>query len=318
MSETKNNISNYGFILKALAIFCVICAHTPYDTQGWLSTILNNLGTIGVPVFFLIAGYYYHAKKYSFGQILKKKSITVILPWIFCGIIVYLYIVLRKGGFGLFSMLQYVIGYYSFLYYMTILMLFFVVFYFVKDSKWIILTLTFVSIGWLILQGILPSLTIIYPYLNPLNWLVYFSFGVFCQYYVNIEKVANTVSKYKWIFIVVGLLVFILPILFNYRFSYWKLAYLPFIILTFFGMFALATIKPLNNRLMVDVGKKSFSVYLLHMPIVGLSNLICIHFVVYAVRPFIVLAVTYGAVVIYSFIVRKLKISFLNNLIGVR
>jgi fucose 4-O-acetylase-like acetyltransferase len=314
----QESVSKSAFLLKAMAIFCVICAHCPYDTQSFLSCILNNLGVIGVPIFFFVAGFFYHAKKYSAKDLLTKKLKTLLLPWIICGLIVYLYVALRKGG-DILAMINFVIGNGSYLYYMTILFLFYILFFFIKDNKWGILSMAIVSLLWMTAQGVYnPLLEIIYPYLNPLNWLLYFALGVYFQYYFKAEKALDFVERYKWVFIGVGLIAFIIPNVLQYKFTYWKLLFPVFEIACFMGMLALSTVKWMQNKVFLDIGKNSFSIYLLHMPIVGITNLVLIHYLVYCIRPFFVLAVIYACVVVYVFICRKLKCDWLKNLIGAR
>lgn len=314
----QKRISNSAFILKAMAIFSVICAHCPYDTDSVLSCVLNNLGVIGVPIFFFLSGFFYRTKKYDFKELLIKKLKTLILPWFFCGIVVYLYVAVRKGG-DLLAMANFLIGNGSFLYYMPVVFLFYVIFYFIKDNRGLIIIMALVSLIWMVVQGVYsPLVDFVYPYLNPLNWMLYFSFGIYVQYYANVEKAILLIEKFKWVLIAAGGVTFILLAAINYKLSYWNILFPAVECICFLGMLALSFEKWMGNKLILDIGKESFAIYLLHMPIVGITNLLLVHYVIYCIRPFFILAIIYFCVKLYVFICDKMKCAWLKNFIGAR
>lgn len=317
MYQNNEKNSNCFFVIKAMAIFMVICAHCPYDITGSLSTFLNNLGVMGVPIFFLLSGYFYHIKKYSFAKMIKKKLFGIIIPWFICGFIVYFYIVFRKGGFNFLSMIEYVLGYGSYLYYLSILMMFFIIFYFVKDRKWLLLSFCLLFLINTVIQTILQNVYT-YPYLNPLNWIGWFSVGVYAQSYINVPKTLERIEKIRCFWISLGLFVFLATIIFDYRFTYWTIDFVVFEAIMIIATIALSTTKIFRNSLFVDIGKKSFSIYLLHMPIVGLTNLFCVHWIVYIVRPFFVLFMIYMLIYLYNIIANKKNMTWMKILIGLR
>ena len=76
-SKDKGNI--YIYILKAIAIFSVVCAHsTPLmDSNSKInvfsSQMLDYLGTFGVPVFFCISGYLFAGNTRTWGEFWKRR-----------------------------------------------------------------------------------------------------------------------------------------------------------------------------------------------------------------------------------------------------
>ena len=52
--------------------------------------------------------------------------------------------------------------------------------------------------------------------------------------------------------------------------------------------------------------------------IVGITNLLLVHYVIYCIRPFFILAIIYFCVKLYVFICDKMKCAWLKNFIGAR
>ena len=301
-----------------MAIFCVVCAHCPYDEKNVLSCILNNLGVIGVPIFFIFSGFYYRIEKYSLKTLFFKKIKSIIVPWFFCGILVYLYIAIRKGFGGIFSIFEFILGYGSYLYYLTVLIVFYSFFYLIKNNTKITSCLCVISFLWIILQSVFTSIVyFIYPYLNPLNWLIYFSIGILSQKF-NLEKIVMFFKRYRVSFFFLSAISFIIPLCISYKFTYWSIWYFIFEVICFCGMVSFSLIPEMQKPFLLDIGRKSFSIYMLHMPIVGITNLFLVHYLVYCIRPFFVVLILYLCIILYSVIVRKLKCDILYDLIGVR
>ena len=126
--------SRYIYILKSVTIFSVVCAHlgtVPVDASTInmaFADILRYLGTWGVLGFFVVSGFLFAGNTKSFKDFWKTKAISVIIPWVFCYTLLYLYVTIRKGGFSIIGLLEFIIGYQSSSYYLTILMLFYFIF----------------------------------------------------------------------------------------------------------------------------------------------------------------------------------------------
>lgn len=128
------------YCLKALAIFSVVCAHSSVSPNGnpanvAVSKILNGIGVIGVPLFFLSAGYLFNRNTQNFKDFWLKKIRTIFIPWFFCETIVWFYVVLRKGGLDILSWLKWLIGFGHSTYYLTMLIFLYIIFFKVKGYK---------------------------------------------------------------------------------------------------------------------------------------------------------------------------------------
>lgn len=178
-SETINE-SKIIYILKAFAIFSIVCAHCSSIPEGFssanmiASSLVSSVGALGVSVFFLLAGYFFGRNKRSFWEFFKNKIFTLFIPWLFCGIVVYLYVYLRKGGLSVTGLLQWLLGNGSYLYYMTVLTACYLIYFCFIKAKWFLYLTAIVSV----ISNILTSLNLyaaigipVNPYLNILNWV---------------------------------------------------------------------------------------------------------------------------------------------------
>ena len=273
MMKNKNSISNSMWCLRAVAIVSVVCAHCNVENNfshgmiAWEAHILSNIGTIGVGLFFFSSGYFY--KKYNINQ-LRRKFFAEIIPWWLAASVVWLYVVLRKGGIDTASWIKFVLGYNSIYYFMVDLLIVKTIFAIIDrviKNPFVIhiicMLLNVVSI-WMISTGndIAPT-----PYLNPLIFISYFSLGhLFSSYQWKLEK------QYI-LFAVVGMAVIL--------FSKISLAYYMGIEEVFIETLFICTIwtllckqKNVCSR-MIDLGKNSYAVYLWHIPVAGIVSNLC-------------------------------------------
>ncbi len=178
-----NKKSNTISILKGVAVFSVVCAHCnsiPIDSipfEQVSSLILRNLGTIGVICFFVVSGYLFNCRSKKEFFLSRLKSI--IMPWLVGATAVYLYIVLRKPPISFYGWFSFFIGNGSYFYYLTILLLLYILFAFIPFLKkmWsclVMVAVTVVSTMCFYEKGmIVPT-----AYLDVFNWIGYFAFGV--------------------------------------------------------------------------------------------------------------------------------------------
>lgn len=192
MKNTEFDEINYIYIIKAFAIFSVVCAHSasiPYNfgyKNQLISSILNSFGSIGVPIFFLISGYLLNKNKRTFKEFFKRKITSIFLPWIFCETIVWLYVVLRKGGVSFLSWLSFLLGINHSTYYLTVLTIFFVVYFYLNRFNSFLIITGLISIISIVTTNLgvnnINAMTLT-PYLNPINWMLYFSIGIVINKY---------------------------------------------------------------------------------------------------------------------------------------
>ena len=274
----KKELSDTVWAAKAIAILAVICAHTNF--KGIENTVLhaffNRIGSIGVPCFFVAAAYFFKPQKYAcYADFIKKKLKTTVMPWLFCGTAVALFTIIRGGGqLSAIKVVGFVLGYESYLYYMTDLMILYSVFWIFKDSekgKMLIVSLILWAVSHIltvlgVFDGIFKAVHIT-NYLNVLNWCFFFALGFYLQTKTE-EEIIGFVKKYLWyaIFIWTALLIlgiFIEPNSFGY-FSILG----PFMeCAAIVAVFGIAS-KMYDVEFITDAGKYSFSIYLLHIQII--------------------------------------------------
>lgn len=258
-------ISSYLNITKFFAILSVVMAHSRSSDFQLISGITERLGSIGVICFFIISGYYFKYDS-SFLIFVKKKINSLFIPWISGGTIVYFII---NKHFDIAEWLLWIIGYYTYLYYLTVLLFCFFIFYFVRNiiaTKTIVL-LTIISIITTSL-GIWDDVPVypknFPPYLNILNWLGFFAIGILIKdklktigYYLRIYRVPIIIS----FLLLVQVIVFFELDNDNGYFSF--LAF-PLEIFGAISFFCLSTFKFFELSVFSFVSKVSFSIYLYH------------------------------------------------------
>lgn len=330
-NETRMK-SKYVFYLKAFAIFSVICAHAApvpesFGTLNQLAhDILNYIGTMGVPMFFVISGFFFARNKHSFGTFWKRKAGSIILPWIFCYTLLWLYVVLRKGGISFKNWIAYVGGFGSTAYYLSMLIVLFLLLWFVKNKIVLVILIAFscfsvISTGWLIgicpLNGFFGSF-----YTNPFNWLCFFALGMLISLSDCADKIKAFSKKTVWLWSVLSVVYFVVLEYFDpdiYYFSRYSLIGHAINLLLFCAIAAKAENAPFA-KVLSFAGEYSFSIYFSHQFIVGaivkLTNLKDV-FVITLIRPFMVFAVM---LVIMQVILKvcKGKLGFARMLIGIR
>ena len=270
----EDEFSNSIWIMKALLILSVICAHTNFEAVNTplFYALLSRLGSVGVPAFLIIAAYYFNPRKYeSLFSLAKKKVKSIVVPWFFSGTVVCIITFIRTNHkISLFSVLSFLLGYNSYLYYLSVLsVLFFVFWLFKNTSPIVMLCLCFIInivSHILTVLGVVPAVLKsigLTNYLNPFNWCFFFSLGR----YLRSIKIAVLVQKSRellflfsllWVALFVfGLLVE--PTSFGYFSIIGPAIELVSIVIIFNVAYSLR-----KNEILVTIGKCSFSIYLFH------------------------------------------------------
>ena len=277
--KVDSETSEKFWILKAFAIIAVVACHctNTIDNPSRINTIATYFFEAwkgsGVPIFYFCAGFFFKGSG-KFLPFVKNKVVSIIVPWVFTGTLIWLYIVLRKGGVSFDNWLGYLFLRDSYLYFLTDLMIFYVIMYVAHKYKWIyIVVCIYTGISCIIptfTAGYVSSvLTMPYAVLGISSgyWL-YFCLGTVCRQ-LNVIKYINNQKLVCFIFVVVFLAVV-------------EAACVKEIgILFYVGLFKnisliifLYNIRCILNKLKLEniavyMGKLSFSLYLLHMPVAG-------------------------------------------------
>lgn len=157
------------------------------------------------------------------------------------------------------------------------------------------------------------------PYLNIFNWIGFFAVGIYIQEKGLVQKYYTTLCNYWWIFSLIALI--ILSVFYYLEKDYSYFSKYGFICETFMATALLSLSFRLNqNRLLIDIGKKTLPIYLIHLPILGRFSRILPYSKLFAIsRPIIVIILIYTVLFIIHFIAQKLKISkYANIILGLR
>ena len=174
---------------------------------------------------------------------------------------------------GFWIWLKFLIGHNSYLYYLTVLMLCYLIYFYpVKHNK---ITIT-VIISFLITiisqqltaWGILAVKKIyLTNYLNIFNWVGYFSLGLLLKN-VDVYKILIKIRKYIVPIIMIWVALFVLAYYFDNTTGYFSLLAIPLQVLGAIIVFGISSFDVLNCKLTRYISKISFCVYLLHMAVV--------------------------------------------------
>ncbi|MCD7791354.1 MAG: acyltransferase [Bacteroides thetaiotaomicron] len=315
---------------KGLAILSVICAHcnAVLDTSTRFadacSIFLQQIGTLGVICFFVISGYLFHYDKIKTKKFWLNKIKQIFIPWIISGTVVYLYVYLRKPPMSFYGWCNFLLGNGSYLYYLSILILLYAIFWFIPCFRYTsvqiaCIAVSLVSIIWF------PDLLGSTSYVNPFNWIGYFSVGMLLQQKKDFLKHSDMKWRIcRWCIYIVTLFYIILLTASNVEGTYFGGLHIVGCILGGMSLLLLGQeISKKDNRIhkvLMLAGKNSLFFYLWHMPVAGIVARIMnygffVNFVF--VRPLIVFSAVYVALLITNRLMKKLKIEHLSFVIGI-
>ena len=322
----QQRTSNAIYAAKSFAVLSIISAHCAYVSPNFsksnlfCSRLLNSFGSFGVGIFLFFAGFFMFLTKSAPKDFFLKKLKTLLLPWLFCGTLVYLYVYIRKGGYGIKSWCLWILGYNTYLYYMSVLFLLYIMCFFFRKNGIVCYLFIAISLASNILTTV-GRLNEIQPYLNPFNFLIYFSAGLLVARHNMLEKIFTVSKKYLWLSASLLGFILLLTSYFKIEISYFKYYFLPIEFVAFFA-FCGISYHLSNLGFFINIGKASFAVYLLHMPIAGITaNLFgkIDFFLLTLIRPFVVLIIVYSAIKLLPLIFKNNKaLSFIYTLIGMR
>lgn len=164
----------------------------------------------------------FHYKKGQMSRFWHKRLISILVPWLVSASCVYFYVYLRKSPLSLMGWISFIIGNGSYCYYLTMLMMLYLIFTsfpFMRTGVALIVceVITVISTIWIYQIGNLS------PYLNILNWVGYFALGMQITCHKDKAfKPFNKLYKLRW----TGILLYIAMRTFQIRSgnggSYWK------------------------------------------------------------------------------------------------
>lgn len=319
MRELNENEKSTIWIAKGIAAIAIVSCHCCWvnvNASAWNQVSYNFMffwNWLGVPVFYFFAGFFYN-NRVDFYAFWKKKINSIIVPWLFTGTIVWLYVVLRKGGMTFETWLQFVCLKQSYLYFLTDLIIFFAITWRVKKEKQLVIILSLLIIVS-VLNGIfgINLLEELNKYVYLSNY-AYFLLGKILSFHTQ-QKMHN---RY-------GIVVISLWAILQFAGTQWSVVGCIGILIGGLGIVGIIYIsswlrESLIGNELEKWGRRSFSIYLLHMPFAGITaNLLNrsekLAFLT-ILRPIIVIIVT--SCVIEGVIYCARKVKLLKYLIGCR
>lgn len=321
----------YLYLLKFFAILSVVSAHSSRLPESFSyinkisSLILLSIGSMGVPVFLIISGYLFNKNQKTFVEFFRIKIKTIFIPWMVCETIVWLYVTLRKGGVSFLSLFSFLFGLNHSTYYLTVLSLLFIIYFYFKNyNSFLVITIVTsilsiiaTSMGVNKINDIITT-----PYLNPLNWMIYFSVGILINRYFQIEKIAVLTKKLLYFSIPALAIILFFHLRNGLSLSYWSdfiFLNMLFSILVIFGLSSY--LLNWSSTFFVMIGNYSFSIYLLHELVVGvvvyLSSKIDLWYIT-LIRPIITILIVMVGIISYKKLVSILNCNNALMFIGYR
>lgn len=309
--------SNMLFTAKALAVLLVVWAHMYIGTPAVLENIRVSVCQMGVPVFFVCAGFFYKRQKNDLAQFWKKKGKTILFPWVLFATATFVLSVLLSGsaaGFPL-SYIKWVFGVGTVYWYMSVMLLCFVVF------RWYVCSADASRKTWYLYGCIAFSLLMVIismcsvidynlnfnQYTNAFNWFGWFALGIL----IREKQWLDRISSWKAGVIALPLLI-VFCVLSVCREpgmeAYIDIYSLPIEILGTVCILAMSRLL-CNGKLLVDVGKKSFFIYLVHIQIAGVTNTrLPSHWLFFLVKPIAAVAICYVVAKVCEWILKKINL----------
>lgn len=310
--------------LKGFAVIAIVACHCCHvsENASWLNNIAVQFFdywiSFGVPIFCFVAGYFFKKGK-NITSFLLKKVKTIIIPWIFTGTIVWLYIVLRKGGIGLENWFNYLFMKESYLYFLNDLLLFYLLFYAILGRPKRIKICNYLM-AFIIAMAEIFEVTVLLNY-SPGNGLPVANLLMFYMGIVFRERnILRFFEKSFYSYLVVGF-VLLRYIEFYYSVEYNLLIKTVEGLILVIGLYSFCFWMTKKHIACLKViGKYSFAIYLLHMPAAGLISNILNRSESFAIltffRPIIVVLITFGLIKVYEIITMDRK--NLRILVGLR
>ena len=320
MVVVEKKESNMWFVIKAFAILSVVAAHMSFPLEYFVSdTIRNCLGQIGVGIFFISAGYFYNRKPNDSKIFWQKKIKTVFLPWLIFSTVVF---ILSEFIFGVpenlvFDFIKNFFGVGTIYWYMTVLLVLLIIFKYIYKTDIILylcIAITFISVS-LSSMDLIPYTTVFNKFFNIFNWIGFFALGILLRRKELVDKLLGL--KFTIISLIGLIVATIIAVMKKELIQSYIDSTSLFVEL--FGLILLLNIADFltSSKLLIDIGKKSFFIYLIHIQIVGIINTrLPYNALFFILRPIIGLAVCYIVAIVFKYVLNKIKLSKYSFVFG--
>ena len=313
-SEKMNrNVSQMFATARIYCLISIVAAHILYPGT-FAGNFWNRLGTLGVVLFLVMAGYFFRPQKFkTFGALLGKKGVSIGIPWLFLGSLTWLYNAILSVKFrSLGGYFQWIFGNGTYLYYLPVLFFCFLLFYRApKVLRYVALLMTAISI-FLTAMGFLDvaiSFLGVNHYLNVFNWIGFFALGMILQE-ADPEKLFGFFQKFKWLnFSLFAVALALLLVFREIPYHYFSFVAIPYEILGGMAILSLSTYSLTRFSVFNWLSGFSFSIYLFHMIFIGLfDRLLGISEITRMLSPIVIIASCFLMFLIGWFLFRKLRL----------
>lgn len=314
---SEQRLSALFTVARVFALISIVSAHITFTVNvfGWVARLYKIVASVGVVCFLFISGYYYKPEKFgSFTGLLKKKGLTIGLPWLFLGSVSFLYNYILSGGDSfVLEYLKWIIGNGTYLYYLTVLFICFLAFYKTNDRIQIgAMLLTVVSL-LLTALGVFDSVISflhITNYLNVFNWFGIFAAGMYVRNKIATDKLYGFLKKSRWIILGLFIAVAILLIIFDQvQVGYFSYVGIWLEILGTLAIFSIATLEIFENKIFEDLANLSFTVYLIHLMVIGVFDFVFnLHFITQILATGIIIVICYVGLAFVRWLIKIVKL----------
>lgn len=321
----KNECSRVFTVARVFALISIVSAHIKFhDSNHYaLSKAYSCMASLGVIAFLFMSSYYYNSEKFgSLIKMLKNKTVSIGLPWVFFGSLTYAYNAILSNNLSLFAYLKWMIGYKTYLYYLTVLIICFIVFY--KTNRVVCFYAIIINIVSLMLTaaGVMDPVIKwlhITDYLNIFNWIGIFGAGQLLRE-VEPEKIYKFFIRTRWICVLLFIIFTGLIFAFDIKTGYFSFVGIWYEIIGMLFIFGISTVRIFSNKLFEYVANDSFAVYLIHMVLIGMFDFVYnLTFVTQLFSNILIIAISVIGLEIGRFIIKVIKLErILNPLFGFR
>ncbi len=321
--SAEKRLSRIFALSRLLAILCVISAHFTIKNSVWIADFYSAIGSVGVVLFFITAGYYY--KRYPLPVLCRKKLKGVVLPWVVLGSLVWFVTCTLQGtGYEFAALLLWLLGYKTYLYFVVVLLICFALFYVLRRTVFLLLAIVVHAISLALtvlgyMQNVISWLHIT-NYLNVLNWVGFFAIGLLLQR-VPAEQICRFIYSTRWLWMAASLVwIAVIVLLPEYSVGYFSATGWAYELVASLGILSFCSFSWKHDRLWLSISAVSYPIYLLHMMFIGiLFRLYSLNLVTTLFANVIVLLSVYLCIIVGVNLAKKLKCEELYaTLVGVR
>ena len=158
-------------------------------------------------------------------------------------------------------------------------------------------------------------------YLNIFNWVGVFALGMFMKKYLPVEKLYNFLVQSRWgVFIAFNIVAILLVIFSDIKVGYFSYVGIWFELLGTLAILSLSTLNMFDVKFIRDISSFSFTIYLIHMMIIGVFDKIYnMHIVLQIFSSAIVILVCYLLLFVARWFIKLLKAEkYLYPVLGFR